>query len=116
MTVEALYKMLAGLFLLSLVMVLLHGWARRGWRSLKYRRIDVLYKDPANAGRPSAKVHDGFWIIYENVETFVCHKVNAFSGATWISKETGREVGLFDPLYNQLNDAARKAQLEWENK
>jgi hypothetical protein len=81
-----------------------------------YLRITVVYKDQRNKGRPTATVTQGFTRFYEKVETYVCYQTHPVRGATWINQDTGRELNIFHPLYNNLNDAARKAQLEWENK
>lgn len=108
-------KLLTWALAVSLALVIFWSLFRRWVKKVSFVRIDVVYKNPQYKGRPTATVAAGFWFLYEHVETFVCYQVNMV-GADWISVDSGKALSMFDPLYAKINNEARKAQIEWENK
>lgn len=81
-------------------------WLRREANKVK---IEMSFW---NAGQPTAKVTTG---LFQTTQTYICERVvhgAIWSGAYWTCLDTGRQVSQFDRLYEELNNAARKAQLE----
>lgn len=76
---------------------------------LRHEALKVKIEIPHwGKGQPIAKVTTG---LFQTTQTYICEKVTPFT-AYWICLDTGRQVSQFDRLYEELNNAARKAQLE----